>query len=114
MADRPRLSQRLGVRLGDVRFCLREKIGQVNFLGLREPDLLKRKLRPVAVNLDARLDLDEIVAADVFHRGIKLIPHTCFDRASAVAELKAQISLAFASVSNLFFVNAKKRSEALF
>ncbi len=113
ISDGSRVFQKLGVELVDVFPGVREKIGQVDLLRLCEADLLKRKLRPVAVNLDARLDFDEIVAADVFHRGVKLIPHACFDGAAAVAEFKAEISLAFTSVANLFFVNEKKRSDAL-
>src|SRR6266704_1931795 len=82
--------------------------------GLGEPKLLKRKLRPVAVDFDARVHLDEVVAIDVFHHDVELVPHAGFDGAAAVAKLEPQIGLALASVANLFFVNEEKSSNGLF
>src|SRR5580693_8829996 len=90
-----------------------KKIGEVDFLGFGEAKVLERKLGLVAINFDARLDLDEIVAADVFHREFKLIPHASFDGAAAVAKFKTQVLLAFAGAANLFFVNEKKSSDVL-
>src|SRR5436309_6351490 len=76
--------------------------------------LQERKLRPVAVDFDAGVHLDEIVATDVLGHDVELIPHTRFDGAAAIAKLEAQIGLAFASVANLFFMNKEKRSDGLF
>ena len=61
-----------------------------------------------------RVHLDEVVAIDVLHRGIELVPHSRFDGAATIAELEAQISLAFTGAANLFFVNEEKRSNGLF
>src|SRR2546421_2128123 len=63
----------------DIFFGVREKIGEVDFFRLRKTKLLKRKLRPVAVDFNARVYLDEIVAADVLGRNVELIPHAGFD-----------------------------------
>src|SRR5258708_9287421 len=75
--------------------------------------LEKCKRRLSGVGVDARVDLDEIVAADVLRGDIKLIPHACFDGAAAIAEFEAQIGLAFAGVANFFFMNEEKSSDAL-
>ncbi len=75
---------------------------------------MKRELGPVAVNLDARLDLYEIIAAEFFGDRFKLIPHTGLDGAAAVAKLQAKILLAFARVANFFFANEKESSDGLF
>ncbi len=112
--DRARIFQKLGVELADVFFGVGKKVSQVDLLGFREPKLLQRELRLVAVNLDTRVYLDEIVAADVLRRDVELIPHTSFDGAAAIAELEAQVGLALAGVANLFFVNEEKSSDALF
>src|SRR2546426_4495756 len=114
MPARSRVFQQLGVELVDVFLGVSKKICQVNLLRLCESKLLKSKLRFVAIDFDARVDLDEIVAADVLCRDIKLIPHAGFDGAAAVAELEAQIGLALAGVANFFFVNEEKSSDALF
>src|SRR6266704_325600 len=98
----------------DIFFGVREKVGEVDLFGLGEPKLLKRKLRPVAVDFDARVHLDEVVAIDVFHHDVELVPHAGFDGAAAVAKLEPQIGLALASVANLFFVNEEKSSNGLF
>jgi len=70
-------------------------------------------LRPVAIDFDASLDLHEIIARDAFDGSFELIPHACFDGAAAVAELKAQIGFAFASVADLLFTNKKKCGDGL-
>ncbi len=76
---------KLRVEFFDIFFGVREKVGEVNFLRFREAKLQQRKLRPVAVDFNARVDLDEIVAADVLGNDVELIPHAGFDGAAAVA-----------------------------
>ena len=100
--------------LFDIFLRVRKEIGEVDLFRFREPKLLKRKLRLIAVNLDARIHLDEIVAVDVFHRDVELVPHACFDGAAAVTQLEAQVGLALAGVANFFFVNEEKCSNGLF
>src|SRR6266436_10337038 len=101
-------------KLFDILLGVRKKVGKVNLFGFRKAKLQERKLRPVAVDFDASVDLDEVVAGDAFGRGFELIPHARFDGAATVAELKAQVLFAFTSVANLFFVNEEKRSDGLF
>src|SRR5438477_1689037 len=98
----------------DIFLGVRQKIGEVDFFGLRKAKLQERKLRPVAIDFNARVDLDEIVAADVLGRNVELIPHARFDGAAAVAKLETQIGFAFTRVANFFFVNEEKRSDGLF
>src|SRR6266851_1200085 len=93
---------------------MRQIIGEVDFFGLGEPQLDERELRPVAVNLDARLHLHEIVALDVFGGGFELVPHARFDGAAAVAEFEAKIRAALARVAQFFFVHEEKTSDVLF
>src|SRR6267154_175653 len=114
IAYRTCVFQQLGEELVDVFLGVREKIGQVDLLGLCEPKLQERKLRLVAIDFDTRVDLDEIVAADVLRGDIELIPHAGFDSTAAVAKLETQIGLALARVANFFFVNKEKSSDALF
>src|SRR6266705_5057561 len=114
ICNRVRVFEQLRVQLSNVFFCVQEKIGQVDFLRLREAKLLKRKLRPVLINLDARLDFYKIVALDVFYCYVELVPHARFDGAAAVAQLEAQIGLALAGIAYLFFVNEEKGGNALF
>src|SRR5258708_9292708 len=90
--DRSRVFQKLSVELADVFFGVGKKVSQVDLLRLCNPELLKRKLRLVAVNLDASAYLDEIVAADALSRRVELIPHARFDGAAALATLKPQRS----------------------
>src|SRR6266700_3629254 len=114
ICNRIRVFEQLRVQLSNVFFCLHEKIGEIDFLRLREAKLLKGKLRPVLVNLDARLDFYKIVAIDVSYCDVELVPHAGFDGAAAVAKLEAQIGLALAGIANLFFVNEEKGGNALF
>src|SRR6266571_2905322 len=106
--------EQLRIELSDVFLAVGKKIGEIDFLRLREAKLLKRKLRPVLVDLDARLDFYKIVAIDVFYCDVELVPHARFDGAAAVAQLEAQIGLALAGIANLFFVNEEKGGNALF
>src|SRR6266581_438 len=112
--DRACIFQQLRIELSDVFLGVGKKVGEVNFLRLREAKLLKRKLRPVLINLDARLDFYKIVAIDVSYCDVELVPHARFDRAAAVAKLEAQIGFALAGIANLFFVSEEKGGNALF
>src|SRR6266851_2991478 len=114
ICNRVRVFEQLRIQLSDVFSCVQKKIGEINFLRLREAKLLKRKLWPVLVNLDARLDFYKIVPIDVFYRKVELVPHAGFYGAAAVAQLEAQIGLALAGIANFFFVNEEKSGNALF
>ena len=101
-------------KLFDIFLGVRQKIGEVDLFGFREAKLQQRKLGPVAVDFNARVYLDEIVAADVLGNDVELIPHARFDGAAAIAKLEAEIGFAFAGVATFFFVNEEKRSDGLF
>src|SRR5882757_5468817 len=90
-----------------------EIVGEIDFFGFGEADLHESELRLVAVDLDPRLDLDEIVAIDVFRHDFKLLPHARFDCAAAVAEFEAEIGAAFTGVADFFFVNEEKSGDGL-
>ena len=89
-------------------------VGDVDFFGLGDADLDHRELRAIAVDLDAGLHFDEVVAIDVFGDDFELIPHAGFDGAAAVAEFHAEIGAAFARVADFFFVNQEKTGDGLF
>src|SRR5260370_25947718 len=105
--------QKLRVELLHIRRRVREKIGKLDLFGLGAPELLKRELRFIAVDLDARLDFYEVVSVHVASGNFKLIPHARFDRSAAVAELQAQVSLSFPGIANFFFVDEKKSGDGL-
>ncbi len=91
-----------------------EIVGEINFFGFSNANLHERELRLVAVDLDAGLNLYEIVAIDVFCDDFKLLPHTRFDRAAAVTKFQTKVSAAFAGVADFLLVNEEKSSNGLF
>jgi len=94
-------------------FVCRRKSAKVNLFGFRKPQLLQPKAVACCGKSHARLHFHEIVAVDVLHRGVKLVPHPRLDRAAAVAQLQPQIRFALARIANLFFVDEEKRSDVL-
>ncbi len=70
---------------------------------------LKRELGLVAVNFDASLNLDDVVAADVFCGGLKLIPHDGFDGAAAVAELETEIRICLRGYCEFLFRERERK-----
>src|SRR5580658_1680055 len=114
VSDGIRVFEKLRPELADVLLGVRQKIREVNFLGLGAAYLLKSELRLVAVNLDARLDFYEVVAPEFLRDGFELVPHTSFDCSAAVAKLKTKILLPFPRIANFFFVDEEKRGNALF
>src|ERR1700674_5043394 len=106
--------EKLDVEFLDIGGRVREKIGELDFFGLGEAELLKGELRLVAVDFDARLNFDEVVAVDVARGGLKLVPHARFNRAATVAELQAEIGLPFPGVADFLFVNEEKSGDGLF
>src|ERR1700690_485523 len=59
------------------------------------------------------MNLDEIVAGNVFGEEIELVPHTGFHGAAAVAEFHAEIGFAGVGIANFLFVNQEKGSNRL-
>src|SRR5215472_7207055 len=85
-----------------------EEIAKVNLFRLGDTELLQGELGAVAVELDAGLHLDEIVAVHFLGGGFKLVPHARFDGTGAVAKLHAEIGLAIGGAANFLFMNEKK------
>src|SRR5262249_5408166 len=92
---------------------MRKKVGEINLFGPSEANLQDGKLRTVAIELDAGLNLDEIIAANITRRVLEEIPHARFDDAAAVAERKAQIALALARIAHFLFMDQKECSDVL-
>src|SRR5438046_488195 len=82
-------------------------------LSVIQAHLDHRKLRPVLIDFDARLDFHEIFSLNALCRRFELVPHTRFDGPAAVAKLQAQIRLSFARTANFFFANEEKCCDVL-
>ena len=67
------------------------------------------ELRLVAIDFDAGLDFDEVVAIDVFGDGFEKFPHAGFDGAAAVAEFEAEIGLALRACCEFLFRGRGKK-----
>src|ERR1700720_1364011 len=93
---------------------MRQIVGEVDLFRPGAAHLNEGELRPVSIDFDARLDLDEIVAVDVFRGDFKLLPHARFDGAAAVAEFQTQIGAAFAGIADFFFMNEEETRDGLF
>ena len=113
-ADRFGVTQQLRPHLLDIALGVRQIIGKIDFFRLGDAHLHDGQLRPILVDLDARLHLHEIVAIDVARDHLKLIPHARFDGAAAVAQLHAQIRAPLARVAHFFFVNEEEAGDGLF
>src|SRR5579871_1154551 len=116
----PRIFQRVGIaekitpHFFDVVWRVWQIVGDVDLIGARDAALDHGELWPVAVQLDARLNFDEIITIDVLSDDFKLVPHAGFDGAAAIAEFKTQVSATFARVAHFFFVYEEKSGDGLF
>ena len=106
-------AKKLLEQIVDVVGRVRQIVAEFDLFGLGEAELLENQLEPIAVDFDAPLDLHEIVAADLFGAGFKLVPHAGFHGTAAVAELHAQIGFASGTVANFFFMNEEKAGDGL-
>jgi len=114
VGDRGGNFEQLRIEFRNVAFGLGKKIRDINFFGPGDAHLHHRKLRPVAVDFNAGLNFDEIVAVDVLSGSLKLVPHARFDGATTVAQLHPQIGLALTRVANFFFTNEEECRDVLF
>src|SRR5262249_50620321 len=77
-------------------------------------NLQQRQLRALAVELNARFDLDDVLARDFLRHDLEFRPHAGFDGAGAVAQLKPQIRLPFLGIAQLFGANQEEACDGLF
>src|SRR5579872_6338861 len=84
-----------------------EKIGGIDFAFLGAADFVDGQLQFVAVIFDARLHFHIVIAFKRRCHLVEAVPHAGLDAPRGIAQLQAQVGLAFASGANFLYTDKK-------